>query len=325
MRRRDFLLRGVAAGAGLLASPGLHPQDSAGSDSPGTPIIISTWGFGKAANLEALEILKAGGSVLDAVERGVMTAEANPAISTVGYGGYPNREGEVELDAAICEGKTRDGGAVCALTGFRHPVQVARKVMEDSPHLMLVGTGASRFARSQGFEEQETLSEGAREAYSKWRQKHPEGDGKAEGHDTLGQVVMNSSGSIAAACTTSGMAWKFAGRVGDSPIIGHGLYADDKAGGCVATGVGEEISKVCGSFLVVELMRQGATPDEAIAEALDRIIERVPTNRSVQAAFVAIRRDGLTGAGSIGSGFQYVLTRGAETEVVDVTARMQEG
>ncbi|MGE4618819.1 MAG: N(4)-(beta-N-acetylglucosaminyl)-L-asparaginase [Planctomycetota bacterium] len=324
MHRRNFLLQGVAAGAGLLASPGLRGQESSGSQNPEVPVIISTWPFGEAANIEALSVLKNGGSALDAVERGVMTAEANPAITSVGFGGFPNREGEVELDAAICEGKTRDGGAVCGLTGYRHPIQVARKVMEESRHLILVGKGATSFARAQGFEEQETLSDGAREAYRKWREKHPKADGKPEGHDTLGLVAMSTSGSMAAACTTSGMAWKLPGRVGDSPIIGHGLYADDQVGGCVATGVGEEISKICGSFLVVELMRQGATPDQAIEEALDRIINRVPANRKIEAAFVALRRDGVTGAGSIGSGFHYAVTRGAETKVVKVTPRVQE-
>ncbi|MEC9476274.1 MAG: N(4)-(beta-N-acetylglucosaminyl)-L-asparaginase [Planctomycetota bacterium] len=324
MHRRDFLLGGVAAGAGLLASPGLRSQD--GDSSPRqTPIIISTWPFGEAANEKALSVLREGGSELDAVEQGVMTAEANPGISTVGYGGFPNRDGEVQLDAAICDGTTRDAGAVCALTGYRHPVQVARKVMEQSPHLMLVGKGADLFARSQGFDSQEILSEGARKAYQRWREKHPKGDGEAEGHDTLGQIVMGSSGTIAAACTSSGMAWKQPGRVGDSPIIGHGLYADNQVGGCVATGVGEEISKVCGSFLVVELMRQGASPDQAIEETLDRIIGRVPANKTVQAAFVALRRDGVTGAGSIGSGFQYAITRGIETKLVKVDARVQEG
>ncbi|MAW78356.1 MAG: hypothetical protein CMJ95_13395 [Planctomycetes bacterium] len=324
MHRRDFLLRGVAAGAGFLASPGLNGEQGSVARAR-TPIIISTWRFGEAANKEALSVLVEGGSVLDAVERGVMTAEANPAISSVGYGGLPNREGEVELDAAICDGETQDAGAVCALTGYRHPVQVARKVMEESPHLILVGKGATSFARAQGFDAQETLSDGAREAYQKWREKHPKADGQPEGHDTLGQVVMSSSGAIAAACTSSGMAWKLAGRVGDSPIIGHGLYADNQVGGCVATGVGEEISKICGSFLVVELMRRGATPDQAIEEALDRIIGRVPANRSIQAAFVALRRDGLTGAGSIGSGFQYAVTRDTETRIVNVEPRVQEG
>lgn len=323
MQRRDFLIGGVAAGAGFLASPGLRSQDNEFAPVQ-TPIIISTWPFGDMANKEALSVLDAGGNALDAVERGVMTAEANPTISSVGYGGFPNRNGEVELDAAICEGTTKDSGAVCAITDYRHPVQVARKVMEDSPHAMLVGKGATLFAQSQGFKSQETLSEGAQKAYERWSEKHPKKDGKPEGHDTLGQVVLDSSGMIAAACTSSGMAWKLPGRVGDSPIIGHGLYADNEVGGCVATGIGEEISKVCGSFLVVELMRRGATPDEAIEETLDRIIGRVPDNKKTQAAFVAIRRDGSTGAGSIGPGFHYAVTVESETQVIAVTPRIQE-
>ncbi len=325
MRRRDFLLRGAAAGFGFLASSGVRGETAPSGCTLDSPVIISTWPFGKAANLEALSILEAGGTALDAVEGGVMTAEADSSITTVGYGGFPNRDGEVELDAAIFDGATRDGGAVCALTGFRHPVQVARKVMDRSPHLMLVGEGASSFADSCGFSRQETLSEGAREAYRKWKKKHPAGDGKAEGHDTLGQVALSRSGSIAAACTSSGMAWKLPGRVGDSPIVGHGLFADDRVGGCVATGMGEEISKVCGSFLVVELMRQGATPDEAIGETLDRIASRPGQNPRVQAAFVALSRDGNHGAGAIGSDFHYAITRDQETQVIKVTSRNKGG
>ncbi|MDE0961145.1 MAG: N(4)-(beta-N-acetylglucosaminyl)-L-asparaginase [Planctomycetota bacterium] len=325
MRRRTFLLRGAAAGVGFLASAGVRGQDGSGRAAVEFPVIISTWPFGKAANLEALKIFDSGGTALDAVERGVMTAEANPAISTVGYGGFPNKAGIVELDAAVFDGSTLDGGAVCALTGFRHPVQIARKVMENSPHLILVGEGANLFAREQGFSGEETLSDGARAAYQKWIKKHPDGQGEPEGHDTLGQVALGSDGSIAAACTTSGMAWKFPGRVGDSPIVGHGLYADNSVGGCVATGIGEEISKVCGSFLVVERMRQGATPDEAIEETLDRIRNRPGQNPAVQAAFVALSSNGSWGAGAIGSNFHYALTRGNQTEVIEVTPQQRKG
>ncbi|MBT5738674.1 MAG: N(4)-(beta-N-acetylglucosaminyl)-L-asparaginase [Planctomycetes bacterium] len=325
MRRRTFLLRGAAAGVGFLASAGVRGQEGSGKAATELPVIISTWPFGKAANLEALQILQSGGTALDAVERGVMTAEANPAISTVGYGGFPNRDGDVELDAAVFDGSTLDGGAVCALTGYRHPVQVARKVMENSPHLILVGDGARSFAKEQGFSDEETLSDGARAAYQKWLKKHPDRLGEPEGHDTLGQVALSSQGSIAAACTTSGMAWKLPGRVGDSPIVGHGLYADDSVGGCVATGMGEEISKVCGSFLVVERMRQGATPEEAIEEALDRILMRKGQNPAVQAAFVALSKSGAWGAGAIGSRFHYALTRGNQTEVIEVKPQMRRG
>ncbi len=325
MRRRDFLRHAAAAGIGCLATSGVRSHGGSGDTPPGFPVIISTWPFGREANLEALSVLKSGGSALDAVERGVMTAEADESISTVGYGGFPNRDGTVQLDAAIFDGSTLDGGAVCALTGHRHPVQVARKVMENSPHLILVGEGASSFAIAEGFPHQETLSEAARAAYQKWRQKHPDGEGKAEGHDTLGQVVLAASGQIVAACTSSGMAWKLPGRVGDSPIVGHGLYADDAVGGCVATGVGEEISKVCGSFLVIELMRQGASPDQAIGETLDRIARRPGQIPSISAAFVAVARDGRHGAGAIGSDFHYAITRGTETQVVKVKPRNRKG
>ena len=328
MHRRDFLLRGAAAGAGFLASTGLQGHESGQLHSTGEVVLISTWPFGKAANQAALDTLAAGGSSLDAVEKGVMTAEANPAIQSVGYGGLPNRAGIVELDAAIQDGRTFESGAVCSLQGYRHPIQVARAVLDHSPHLVLVGDGARSFATDQGFPTEETLSEKAQEAYQRWLKKHPDGKGPVEGHDTLGLVLLNSNGHICVACTTSGLAWKHPGRVGDSPLLGHGLYADDEAGGCVATGDGEEITRVCGSFLVVEWMRKGASPEEAIAETLDRIARRSPKGRDVQAAFVAIRADGVTGAGSMQEGFHQALTRDGKTEVLSVPTfleRKQDG
>ncbi|MAJ27854.1 hypothetical protein CBD41_00445 [bacterium TMED181] len=320
MHRRDFLLRGAAAGAGFLTSTGLQGANADTSKSPGEVVIISTWPFGKAANQAALESLQSGGSTLDAVEKGVMTAEADPAIQSVGYGGLPNRAGVVELDAAIQDGRTFESGAICALQGYRHPIRVARAVLDHSPHLVIVGDGAREFATDQGFPVEETLSEKARKAYQDWRKKHPDGKGPSEGHDTLGLVLLNSDGHLCVACTTSGLAWKHPGRVGDSPLLGHGLYADDEAGGCVATGDGEEITRVCGSFLVVEWMRKGATPDEAIAETLDRIARRSPKGRDVYASFVAIRADGVTGAGSMRGGFHQALTRNGKTEVIPVPA-----
>ncbi len=318
MHRRDFLLRGAAAGAGFLASTGLQGEST--PPTPGEVIVISTWPFGKAANAAAIQTLESGGSALDAVEKGVMTAEADPSIQSVGFGGLPNRSGVVELDAAIQDGRTFESGAVCSLQGYRHPIKVARAVLDHSPHLVLVGAGAREFATDQGFPVEETLSEGAREAYRKWRKKHPDGKGPASGHDTLGLVLLNSDGHICVACTTSGLAWKHPGRVGDSPLLGHGLYADDEAGGCVATGDGEEITRVCGSFLVVEWMRKGATPEEAIDETLDRIARRSPRGRDVHASFVAIRADGMTGAGSMRKGFHQALTRKGKTEVLSVPA-----
>ncbi len=320
MHRRDFLLRGAAAGAGFIASTGLQGAESDLQNSSGKVVIISTWPFGKAANQVALDTLASGGSCLDAVEKGVMTAEADPSIQSVGYGGLPNRAGVVELDAAIQDGRTFESGAVCSLQGYRHPVRVARAVLDHSPHLVIVGEGAREFANEHGFPTEETLSEKAKEAYERWLKKHPDGKGPTAGHDTLGLVALNSDGHICVACTTSGLAWKHPGRVGDSPLLGHGLYADDEAGGCVATGDGEEITRVCGSFLVVEWMRKGATPEEAISETLDRIARRSPRGRDVQAAFVAIRADGVTGAGSMQTGFHQALTRDGNTEVIPVAS-----
>ncbi|NCF98553.1 MAG: hypothetical protein GWP39_03470 [Planctomycetia bacterium] len=323
MHRREFLLKGATAGAGFLASTGLQGQEGSGSSNSGEVVIISTWPFGKDANQAALEILSSGGSCLDAAEKGVMTAEANPAIQSVGFGGLPNRSGVVELDAAIQDGRSFESGAVCALQGVRHPIQVARAVLNHSPHLVIVGEGAREFATARGFGVEETLSDKAKEAYERWVKKNPGKDGPAEGHDTLGLVALDSTGHICAACTTSGMAWKHPGRVGDSPLLGHGLYADDQAGGCVATGDGEEITRVCGSFLVVEKMRQGATPEEAISDTLDRIAQRSPKGSNVHASFVAIRADGVSGAGSMRQGFHQAVTRSNETKVITVPAHIE--
>ena len=240
--------KGLPRVAGFLASTGLQGQEGSGSSNPGEVVIISTWPFGKDANLAALEILSSGGSCLDAVEKGVMTAEANPAIQSVGFGGLPNRSGVVELDAAIQDGRSFESGAVCALQGVRHPIQVARAVLNHSPHLVIVGEGAREFATARGFGVEETLSDKAKEAYERWVKKNP-------GKDGLQKVMTpwDSSPSTPPDIFVPHaprVAWhgNIPGRVGDSPLLGHGLYADDQAGGCVATGDGEKSPAYVAAF-----------------------------------------------------------------------------
>jgi N4-(beta-N-acetylglucosaminyl)-L-asparaginase len=327
MRRREFLmggLAGIGAFAGLPGAFAARQSDGGGGGDPEIvdPIIVSTWKHGLDANRVAAQILQVGGSAMTAVVRGVMVSEADPAVTSVGFGGYPNRDGEMQLDAAVMDGSTLEAGAVAGMKGILHPVAVARKVMDVTPHVMLVGEGARSFALSHGFEEQNLLSEKAKKAWQDWKagkKTAPAGSGAdQESHDTIGMVAIDRGGDMAASCTTSGAAWKLPGRVGDSPIIGHGLYCENEVGGVVATGLGEEVSKICGAFAVVERMRQGVEPSVAIREILMRAIARDEKNRRTLIAMVALRHDGKIGTGSIVPGFQAAISHGTTHELIDV-------
>ncbi|MHC4924513.1 MAG: N(4)-(beta-N-acetylglucosaminyl)-L-asparaginase [Planctomycetota bacterium] len=311
--RRDFLKR--AAATGLAATvPG--PLRAAPAHRAKGPVVISTWRHGVAANAAAWEVLTEGGSALDAVEAGVRVSEADPAVTSVGRGGLPNEDGIVQLDAAIMDGTTREAGSVASLEDILHPISVARLVMEKTRHVMLVGPGARKFALANGHEKTNLLTDRAKAAWEKWNEKREKQDGK----DTIGMVALDKAGKMAAACTTSGLRFKMAGRVGDSPIIGCGLYADGAAGGASATGVGEEVIKVCGSFLVTELMRGGASPEAACRTAVDRILERDESNRQKQIAFIALRPDGSFGAASMGKRFQMAVHDADGGRLLDIPA-----
>lgn len=314
LTRRNFLLGAAAAGmAAGLPGPFIAP----GSEERMAPLVISTWKHGLAANEAAWKVLTGGGSALDAVEAGVRCSEADPEIASVGLGGLPNSEGVVELDAAIMDGTTRGAGSVAAIQRIKHPISVARRVLEKTPHVMLVADGARRFAVEQGFPEEELLTEEARKKYEVWKAK---ASGKAEGKDTIGMVAIDANGGIAAACTTSGLAFKLPGRVGDSPLIGAGLYADTSAGGASATGVGEEVIKVCGSFLIVEAIRRGAAPQEACEAAIARILDGHPENKKKQVAFIALNPAGAIGAASIRKGFQVAVRTADDARLIDAKA-----
>ncbi len=305
------------------------------------PFVISTWKHGLAANEKAYEILKSGGNSLDAVEHGVRVAEDNPEVLSVGYGGLPDNEGRVTLDAAIMDWKARIG-SVIFLEHIKNPISVARMILENTEHTILAGDGAYKYALMNGFRSESLLTEKSIGRYKVWKQSdaaksqeyHTEdfelrpltlkekqklGINDDGNHDTIGMVAIDKDGNISASCTTSGTAWKLHGRVGDSPIVGAGLYVDGQIGGAVSTGRGEECIRACGSFLVVEMMRMGKSPREACRIAAGRVIKlnllsHKNRDSNYQVGFVAINRDGEYGAFSVREGFEYTVYKdGANT------------
>lgn len=262
------------------------------------------------ANAAAMEALIRGGSALDAAEQGVMVVESDLKNLSVGLGGLPDRDGVVTLDACIMDGTGR-AGSVCFVQGIAHPVSVARMVLERTPHVMLVGSGAERFARDHGVKTQpNSLTPQARAAWEEWKktsQYKPVIN--IENHDTIGLLVVNGDGTMAGSCTTSGLAYKIHGRVGDSPIIGAGLYVDEEVGCATCTGLGETVLRTLASFLAVERMRAGASPQQACEEAINRIIKKNAWVASYQVGILALNARGDHGAYSVEPGFTYALTR----------------
>jgi isoaspartyl peptidase/L-asparaginase-like protein (Ntn-hydrolase superfamily) len=325
INRRKFIESLSAAGALSLIPAGLraHPvMADSSAEKKSFPIIISTWIHGIDANAKAIEVLKNGGSLVDAVEQGVMIPEADPENRSVGLGGLPDRDGRVTLDACIM-GPDGDAGSVCFLENIVHPISVARMVMEKTPHVMLAGEGALQFALENGFEEQNLLTPEAKKEWKKWLKEskyEPEANWENkpnEFHDTIGLLAVDQNGDLAGACTTSGLGYKMRGRVGDSPIIGAGLFVDNEVGGATATGMGELVIKVVGSFLVVELMRSGRNPQQACEEAVARIVKKVPENKSRQVGFIAVNKRGETGAYCLQPGFNYALYQDNINEMYD--------
>lgn len=283
------------------------------------PLILSTWNHGLPANAAAIEKFKETGSILDAVETGVKDTELDMDNLSVGLQGLPDREGITTLDASIMTG---DGscGSVAFVRQVKHPISLARAVMEKTPHVMLAGEGARQFAIAQGFPiEKEVLSPNAQKAYDEWKKtSNYKPVINIENHDTIGMIGMDALGNLAGSCTTSGLAYKMHGRVGDSPIIGAGLYVDNEVGAATATGLGESIIRICGSFLIVELMRQGRTPQEACEEAVRRLISK---NRkdidNIQAGFLAINKEGEVGAFAVQPGFNFAKANLTNNELLD--------
>ncbi len=326
MNRKNFLQLS-SLGLGAIALPGFAPAVK-------KPVVVATWDSGLPVNEAAWKILSNGGSSLDAVEAGAMHIE-NDINCCVGLGGYPDRDGIVTLDACIMD-HLSNCGAVAALERIKHPISVARKVMEGTPHVLLAGAGAQQFALENGFTlESAELSADAKQAWENWKktsqyapqinieQKQSHGpfappffeDGSPN-HDTMGLVALDSSGNLAGAVTTSGMAFKIHGRVGDSPIIGAGLFVDNEAGAATSSGVGEEVIRICGTHLVVEFMRQGLSPKAACKKAVLRIVNRDRKKAAgLQVGFLALDKRGNAGAYAIQKGFQYAVKSGAETKL----------
>lgn len=283
------------------------------------PLVISTWSHGLAANEEAWRYLANGKDALSAVEEGVKIPEADPEVTSVGYGGLPDESGRVSLDACIMDHEG-NCGSVSFLEHIKHPISVARRVMELTPHVMLSGVGALEFAMKQGFKREELLTEKALRAFEEWQLKRDQQNEKMgiddDNHDTIGMLAIDENGKIAGACTTSGLAWKMHGRVGDSPIIGAGLFVDGKVGGATATGRGESVIKIAGSAVIVEMMRMGKHPQEACELAIKRIAEQQKDHKSFQVGFLAVNVQGEYGAYSIKDGFEYALNNSGENQLL---------
>ena len=290
------------------------------------PIVISTWDTGINANKAAWQVLSKGGRALDAVEKGVMVTELEQNCC-VGLGASPDRDGFVTLDACIMD-EHANCGSVAFLERIKHPISVARRVMEKTPHVMLVGSGAQQFAVAEGFPlEPAKLSKDAEKNYREWLKKSeykpvinientkngtafaPAKLANGEwNHDTIGMVAMDANGNLSGSCTTSGMAYKMRGRLGDSPIIGAGLFVDNEVGAATATGQGEDVIRICGSHLVVELMRSGMTPEAACKAAVERIIKiKGEKAKDIQVGFIAINKKGEYGGYCIQKGFNFAV------------------
>lgn len=303
-KRREFLKLGVLATiAAPLKSFGFN---SISETSTNKPIVLSTWKFGIKANEAAWNVLSTNGRALDAVETGVRLPEGDPNERSVGLGGRPDRDGRVTLDACIMDENLNIGSVAC-LEHIVHPISVARAVMEKTPHVMLVGEGALQFALSQGFKKENLLVAESEREWKEWLKKsNYKPIVNIENHDTIGMIALDMNGNLSGACTTSGLAYKMHGRVGDSPIIGAGLYVDGEVGAATATGHGEEVIRVAGSHLVVELMRHGRSPQQACEEAIERIYKKnIKRLNEIQIGFIALNKNGETGAFCLQKGFNY--------------------
>ncbi len=279
------------------------------------PVVIATWDV-KDATEKAWQSLKEGKSALDAVIDGCGIEEANEQGQSVGIGGLPDREGRVTLDACVMNEKG-DYGAVLCMENIKHPIAVAKKVMENTPHVILAGIGAEKFAVSQGFKRTNLLTTQSKKDWENWKKTSQyKPIINIENHDTIGMLAIDKNGNISGGCTTSGLAYKMAGRIGDSAIVGAGLFVDNEIGAATATGLGEEVLKTVGSFLIVELMRQGKTPQEACEEAIQRIIKTKTNYKEFQVGYIAVNKKGETGAYSLHNGFVTTIYQNDKNETV---------
>ncbi len=309
VNRRDFM-KSVAAAGALGATPELGAAEKSDPPASGASgaVLLATWAHGQPAVDRAAEILAKGGSLLDAVEKGINVPELDPKITSVGYGGLPNEDGKVELDAAIMDGTRHRAGSVCNLHGVKTPISVARLVLEKTRHTTMAGIGAQRFAMRFGYHPEQLLTPQSLQRWLDWK-ANP--DRKTfwitpEQHDTIGFVGTDGRGHIVAGCSTSGLAWKIMGRVADSPLVGCGLYADDNAGGASATGDGDLMTNYCTSVSIVQAMSRGASPQEACEDLLRFMVKTDPRNKESQSAVIAMNPKGEIGAASMNAGFHLV-------------------
>ncbi len=322
LKRRTFFKLGLASTFLALTKPGKATRllSEVSSASNRKPIVISTWKHGMAANENAWKVLEKGGKSLDAVEQGVRTTEADMTNRSVGIGGRPDRDGHVTLDACIMDENSKCG-AVAYLEGFMHPITIARTVMEKTPHVMLAGKGAADFALDYGFKKVKSPLKEVKEEWKEWKKAHPEKFEKpeinSENHDTIGMLALDAEGNLSGACTTSGWGYKLPGRIGDSPIIGAGLFVDNEVGAACATGLGEAVIRIAGSHTVVELMRNGHSPQEACKLAVERIIAKHKDLTGLQVGFLALNKNGEYGAYSVYNGFNFAMTTAEKNELID--------
>lgn len=330
LTRRDFLqAAALAAAAGTV--PATAEELAARSGRSGGPVVIaSANGLGAVARVA--ELLDGGSDPLDAAIAGVNLVEEDPKDNSVGYGGLPNEDGVVELDSSVMHGPTCRAGAVAALRNIMHPSRVAKLVMERTDHVLIVGEGALRFAKAHGFKEVDLLTEESRRIWLDWKERHsdeddwlpPEEEDRRESrkhaaftrtYGTIHCCALDAGGDLGGVTTTSGLSFKIPGRVGDSPIIGAGLYVDNKVGGAGSTGRGEAVLKICGAHTVVEAMRRGDAPTEACLHALRRIVETTTEKRlkrpdgrpNFDVKFYAVARDGRWGSASLWSGAKFAV------------------
>ncbi|MGY5354088.1 isoaspartyl peptidase/L-asparaginase family protein [Wenyingzhuangia sp. IMCC45467] len=315
--RRDFIKKTALGTIGLGTALGANAMLKSESSKENTikknkkkPLIISTWNHGLPANEETWKQLKNGKPTLDAIEAGMMIPEGDPKVRSVGYGGYPDREGHVTLDACIMDHNS-DCGSVSFLEGIKHPISVAKRVLQNTPHVMLSGEGALQFALEEGFKEENLLTPESEKDWKNWLEASKYKPViNIENHDTISMLVIDNDGNISGGCTTSGAAWKMHGRVGDSPIIGAGLFLDNEVGAAAATGLGEAVIRTAGSAMVVELMRQGKSPNQACKEIVERIYNKHKNHRDMeylQVGFIAVNKEGEHGGYSLRSGFNYAV------------------
>ncbi|MDR0802591.1 N(4)-(beta-N-acetylglucosaminyl)-L-asparaginase [Fluviicola sp.] len=325
MKRRSFVKLSAVGLVASIVKPALAADEDMISDPlfpsyDGEAKMISTWSHGQEANRAGWKLMEEGKSSLEAVEAGARHTESDITNRSVGIGGMPDREGHVTLDACIMDWNS-NCGSVGFLEGIAHPVSVAKHIMQNTPHIMLVGAGAKQYALKNKFETIKTPLPEVKKEWEKWKKeqaaiaKKPEIN--HENHDTIGLLAIDDQGRISGACTTSGWAYKLPGRLGDSPIIGSGLFIDQEVGGAVATGLGESIIRIAGSHTVVELMRQGKSPEQACKETVERLIRKHKDMSGLQCAFIAINTKGEVGGYSVFNGFNYALKTKNQDVLVD--------